>query len=153
MTDIYRTALSSARNSFSRAKMTLRKAEADVERLRGEMSQLRRTITALAAQCSEEPAVDPLGITEACAEVMHSTIFTMSTGEVVSRLADNGFDTASQKNIRASAHAILARLATKGEITKVAYQGKVCWRGPRYDKEQDATVGPIFDGKEDEVEG
>jgi hypothetical protein len=145
MTDIYRNALHAARASFRETSRALRKAEADVERLQNEINQLRRTITALAAQCSEEPDVDPMGITEACAEVMRATIFTLSTSEVVERLADSGFDTASQKNIRASAHAILNRLAIKGEITKVSHDGKICWRGPQYNKEQDTTAGgPIF---------
>ena len=150
MTEVYRTALKTARDSFSRATVAFAVAQAEVVRLQGEMNQLRRTITALAAQCSEEPAIDPLGITEACAEVMKSTIYTLSTGEVVGRLVDIGFDTASQKNVRASAHAILTRLSIKGEITKVSQDGKVCWRGPRYNEEKDAVVGPIFDGEDDE---
>jgi hypothetical protein len=149
MKDIYRTALSAARTSFLQASLALEKAKSDVERLQGEMNQLRRTITALAAQCSEEPEIDPMGITEACVGVMKSTIYTLSTFEVVRRLADVGFDTASQKNARASAHAILTRLASKGEITKVSHDGKVCWRGPNYDEEKDAKEGPVFDGQED----
>jgi hypothetical protein len=93
--------------------------------------------------CSEEPAIDTLGITEACLEVMDSEKGTLATMEVVAELELRGFDVLTQKNAAASVHAILSRLAKKGRIVKVepptALEGKsvVLWRGPNFDPKYD----------------
>lgn len=99
------------------------------------MALLRRTITALAAMCSEDPALDKLGITEAVSEAMEDTPFTVSTGGVIAILDSMGFELETQKNAAASVHAVLTRLAEKGKITKITDEkdNSVKWRGPNYD--------------------
>lgn len=133
--EIYRSALKEARTSFDSATKRLDEIEKEAVRRRKEISQLRRTITALAAQCSEDPWSDALGITESCAEVMASTVFEMSTQDVLKSLENMGFDMASQKNAPASVHAVLSRLASKGKIEKISKEDSntVMWRGPNYD--------------------
>jgi hypothetical protein len=136
-TEIYRAALKEARASFGNATKRLRQIEVEAVSRRKEISQLRRTITALAAQCSEDPWSDALGITESCAEVMEEVIFEMSTQDVVKSLEDIGFDMSSQKSAAASVHAVLTRLALKGKIEKITSEdnNSVTWRGPSYDPE------------------
>jgi hypothetical protein len=131
----YLIALKSARSSFDLAARALVEAEIEARKRKQEMSLLRRTITALAAQCSEEPWADPLGITETCSEVMETVPYEMSTQDVVKRLEEMGFDTASQKNAAASVHTVLSRLAEKGKIQKITNDdGKAAgWRGQNYD--------------------
>jgi len=132
--DIYRNALKEARSSFSSSTQRLRKIEAEAEELRLKLTRLRRTITALAAQCSEAPSIDALGITDSCLEVMENTPYMLSTTDVVKNLEEMGFDLASQKNISASVHAILTRLAEKDKIKKVQYDDtkSVMWTGPKF---------------------
>jgi Fe2+ or Zn2+ uptake regulation protein len=133
--DTYKGALKEARSSFNTSTQRLQKIEAEAEELRLKLTRLRRTITALAAQCSESPSIDALGITESCLEVMESTQYKMSTTDVVKGLEEMGFDLASQKNAAASVHAILTRLAEKERIKKIAgYDAKsVMWSGPKFD--------------------
>jgi hypothetical protein len=114
----------------------LRKIQLESNELTLKIAKLRRTITALAAQCSDEaPWADPLGITDACMEAMENTPFAMSTTDVVKALEDMGFDLHSQKNAAASVHAILSRLAEKEKIQKILADDNktVTWRGPNYD--------------------
>ena len=131
----YRAALKEARQSFDKA--TKRLTEIDIESfyLKQEMDRLRRTITALAAMCSENPLFDNLGITESCLEVMETENGTVTTADVVNALEARGFDLTSQKNPSASVHAILSRLANKGKIEKIREEdgNGVVWRGPNYD--------------------
>lgn len=130
----YRSALTQARTSFDKAKKRLDEITRESHRLNREMGGLRRTITALAAMCSEEPWNDSMGITEACTEVMEAEILEVSTQDVVREIENLGFDMASQKNAAASVHAILSRLAEKGKIQKIMDDEKnITWRGPQYD--------------------
>jgi hypothetical protein len=133
--ELYRAALKEARASFDSATRRLGDIESEAVRRRKEISQLRRTITALAAQCSEDPWSDALGITESCAEVMDEAIWEMSTQDVVRALENRGFDLASQKNAAASVHAVLSRLAEKKKIEKITKEENktTAWRGPNYD--------------------
>ena len=134
-TPTFKAALQDARDRFSKASVELHNAEFQVTNLKDELALLRRTITALAAMCSEDPRVDKLGITDACMEVMNDYPVTMSTNDVVAALESRGFDLASQKNAAASAHAVLSRLAKSGKITRVVEEkdDSVGWRGPNYD--------------------
>lgn len=135
----YRTALKEARASFNQATKRLDEIEKETRRVKSDISKLRRTITALAAMCSEEPMIDSLGITDSCIEVMREQDGTVSTMDVVKELEAKGFDLASQKNAPASVHAILSRLAGKGTIKKIeGDEGSVGWRGPNYDPDFDA---------------
>ena len=136
-TATYRAALKEARAEFDRATKRLAEITDEFDTLKDEISRLRRTITALAALCSEEPLIDSLGITECCTEVMQGEKRTLTTANVVQKLLDMGFDLASQKNISASVHAILSRLHRKGQIEKVVDResGAVSWRGPNYDSQ------------------
>ena len=130
----YKAALKEARVAFDRASERLAQISMESHRLTGEIARLRRTITALAALCSEEPGFDDLGITEACWEVMEREIFQVTTAEVVKTLENMGYDLSSQKNITASVHAILSRMAVQGKIEKVKdEEDKIAWRGPKYD--------------------
>lgn len=131
----YRAALKEARADFTRAKARLKSLSEESYAVMDEIARLRRTITALAAMCSEEPNIDNLGITEACTEVMQFHEQALTTADVVDKLGEMGFDTESQKNISASVHAILTRLATKGVIRReVDKQTRtVMWHGPNYD--------------------
>lgn len=137
----YRESLKEARSSFDQAKNRKHEITLELVRLNDDLVRLRRTITALAAMCSESPGFDKMGITDACIEVMENTCFSLSTSEVVDRIEEMGFDIASQKNANASVHAVLARLAKNNKITKIETVGdKVFWRGPKYDAKIDAGV-------------
>ena len=137
----YRAALTEARASFDQASDKLRQNEQESYQLKRDISRLRRTITALAAMCSEDPLMDNLGITDSCLAVMEEEERTVTTADVVQLLELRGFDLASQKNVNASVHAVLTRLANKGKITKVKIEENdsdaVAWRGPKYDVEFD----------------
>jgi hypothetical protein len=130
----FKAALREARDKFIKSDSELSQAEHRVLTLKDELVRLRRTITALAAMCSEDPRVDKLGITDACMEVMQEYPVTMSTNDVVGALESRGFDLASQKNAAASVHAVLSRLAKSGKITRVTdtKDDSVNWRGPNY---------------------
>jgi hypothetical protein len=136
--ETYKTALKEARASFSSATERLQKIQAESQGLSLKIGKLRRTITALAAMCSEGPWTDPLGITESCMEVMESAPIEMSTTDVVKALDEMGFDLASQKNASASVHAVLSRLAEKEKIQKISGDNNkaVTWRGPNYDPDE-----------------
>jgi hypothetical protein len=136
-TPTFKAALKEARDKFAAATSELGKVELRALHLKNEIGRLRRTITALAAMCSEDPRIDKLGITEACTEVMEDYPVSMTTGDVVGALESRGFDLASQKNAAASVHAVLTRLAKSEKITKVGDGDKVIWRGPNYDKKID----------------
>jgi hypothetical protein len=139
----YRSALQEARASFDQSTKRLREIGDEAYLLNGEIGRLRRTITALAAMCSEEPMIDSLGITESCLEVMQAEKGTLNTAEVVRALEARGFDLASQKNATASVHAILSRLARKGKIQKIEADTTekkiVFWRGPNFDPEYEGV--------------
>jgi hypothetical protein len=129
----YRAALKEARDAFDRATARLDELGDEAYVLRNDIDRLRRTITALAAMCSEEPFIDNLGITDSCMEVMTATTDTITSNDVVKALEDRGFDLAAQKNAAASVHAILSRLAKRGKIEKIPQAGgTVVWKGPNY---------------------
>jgi hypothetical protein len=131
--ETYRTALKEARIDFDKSKERLHKAQFEASNMNAKIAKLRRTITALAAMCSETPWADPLGITDSCLEVMEATPYQLATNEVVRSLEEMGFELTSQKNAAASVHSILSRLADKGKIEKVMDGEKVSWKGPNYD--------------------
>jgi predicted nuclease with TOPRIM domain len=141
----YRDSLKEARSSFKAAKKRKGEITFELNRLNEELSRLRRTITALAAMCSESTSFDKLGITDMCLEVMESTPFSMTTQEVVDLLEDSGYDINSQKNANASVHAVLTRLAKNEKLTKVGDGDKVKWRGPSYDKKIDDGLYEVTD--------
>jgi hypothetical protein len=136
--EVYRAALTEARASFD--SKTKRRAEIQMEQydLDKDLVRLRRTITALAAMCSESPWLDPLGITESCSKIMEVEKAELTTQEVMKKLEDIGFDLSSQKNPAASVHAVLSRLAAKEKIWKIQKaDDEVVWRGPHYDADDD----------------
>ncbi len=135
--ETFRAALREARASFDRATKRLREISLEKFRLDNEVTRLRRTITALAAMCTESPWADARGITEACAEVMETEPSEVSTQDVVKNLEELGFDIASQKNAAASVHSVLSRLAEKGKIQKITNEETkaISWRGPHYTNE------------------
>lgn len=127
----YRTALKEARASYDKARDRLIDIEVESRTLNEEVAKLKRTITALAAMCSESPNVDKLGITDACVEAIQLFHWPVSTSEVVIGLDTLGFDMQSQKNANASVHAILSRLAKDGKIKKIEEKDQpVKWLGP-----------------------
>lgn len=136
--------------SFDASRDQLIDAKKSQARLEQEIANLRKTITALSALCSEEPGIDKLGITDSVVEAMSTTPFSWTTSEVVMTLDSMGFDLSSQKNAQASVHAILARLAQKGKLTRVKDAKKNEhgspweWRGPQYDAEEDLKLGFCF---------
>jgi regulator of replication initiation timing len=138
----YRAALKEARAEWDRITKRLYDLSFESTQLNLEATKLRRTITALAAMCSEEPFIDKLGITDSCMEVMTTITTTATTNDVVRGLERMGFDIESQKNIAASVHSILSRLAKKGKIQKIQSEGSdaVEWRGPNYDPDFDRIV-------------
>lgn len=132
-TATYKAALKEARAAFDKAQEGLWEAQIQVVNLTDELSRLRRTITALAALCSEEPGLDDLGITESCMEVMEYQREAVTTADVVSALELMGFDIKAQKNASASVHAVLTRLAKRGKISREETEGGVVrWKGPNY---------------------
>jgi hypothetical protein len=133
----YRLALKEARNAFNRATRRLNEINLEQYELTDEVTRLRKTITALAALCSEAPFSDALGITESCMEVMTAERGSVSTQSVLKTLESIGFDISGQKNAAASVHSVLSRLATKGKIQKIEDGGSVTWRGPNYDEKSD----------------
>jgi hypothetical protein len=128
----FRAALREARASFDNGSAERGKLTSRVFRLDSDLALLRRTITALAAMCSESPWLDPLGITESCAEIMEIEEDELTTQGVMKKLEYIGFDLSSQKNPAASVHSVLSRLAGKGKITKSEEGAEVTWRGPKY---------------------
>lgn len=150
-TATYKAALKEARTAFDKTTKRLTEISREASALKSEVTRLRQTITALAALCSESPGFDKFGITEACMEVMDTVSHTVSTADVVKQLDSMGFEIASQKNVAASVHAVLTRLADKGKITKIAAhttdldtdvegENVIGWRGPNYDPEMDAIL-------------
>lgn len=135
-TSTYKAALKEARTAYEKAFQRLSEISAEGSRLTDEIKRLKRTITALAALCSESPGFDDLGITDACTEVMEVEKGMVSTMDVVNALEAMGFDLASQKNPQASVHAILTRMANKGKIQRVATAGNeiVYWTGPNFEE-------------------
>jgi hypothetical protein len=130
----YKAALKEARNAFHVAAERMAELSRESNRLAGEIARLRRTITALAALCSEEPGFDDLGITDVVSELMEREELELTSADVVKELESMGFDLSSQKNANASVHAILSRMATQGKIKKVIGEDRtVSWRGPKYD--------------------
>lgn len=130
----YRTALKEARADFQNSTERLQRAQNEALEMTQKIAKLRRTITALAAMCSETPWGDPLGITDSCLEVMETARYEMSTTDVVRRLEEMGFELGSQKNIAASVHSVLSRLAEKEKIEKVvSHDNRVSWKGPNFD--------------------
>ncbi|MGA2902662.1 MAG: hypothetical protein ABSD98_02440 [Candidatus Korobacteraceae bacterium] len=139
----YKAALKEARIAFDKTTKRLAEISVEANALKGEVTRLRQTITALAALCSESPGFDEFGITDACIEVMENISGTISSAGVVKWLNSMGFEIASQKNVAASVHAVLTRLANKGKITKIVDKdGKnvIGWRGPNYDPEMDSVL-------------
>lgn len=131
--EAYRIALKRARAEFDGATSRLLSITLESQRLGAQIGKLKRTITALAAMCSESPWLDALGITDSCLEVMETETEELTTNEVIRKLEGMGFDLSSQKNPAASVHAILSRLATQEKITKVTSEdGSVTWQGPNY---------------------
>jgi hypothetical protein len=143
----YATALRNARETFDGVKKKLKDLADEQTKLGEEQDRLRKTITALAAMCSEDPGLDQLGITDSVMETMSFTPLSWTTGEVLAALEGKGFDVKSQKNPQASVHAVLARLAQQGKITRIANAKKNSqgnpweWRGPQYDAGKDAKAG------------
>jgi len=135
----YRSALKEARLAFERTSSRLLDINLEAYKLTDEISRLRKTITALAALCSEAPFSDVMGITEACVEVMTAERGTVSTQSVLKALESIGFDISAQKNAAASVHSVLTRLSEKGKIEKISDEGvgSVTWRGPNYDPKTD----------------
>jgi predicted nuclease with TOPRIM domain len=133
--EVYREALKEARSSFDSATARLKAIAKETAELESKVARLRRTITALAAMCSESPGIDALGITDACMEAMSDIPWEMTTQDVLRGLEEMGFDLASQKNAAASVHAILSRLAEKGKIQKKLGDDNktVAWLGPDFD--------------------
>jgi Cdc6-like AAA superfamily ATPase len=134
--ETYRVALKEARAAFLSATNRLDQIKYEEYILNKDIGKLRRTITALAAMCSESAGFDDFGITDAVAEVMEAEQSAITSAGVVQRLEALGFDIASQKNASASVHAVLKRLATKGTITKeTTEKGGIVWKGPKFDPE------------------
>jgi hypothetical protein len=126
--------LKEARAAFNKASDKLLEISQESHKLENEISRLRRTITALAAMCSESPGFDDLGITDSVMEVMETETSEVTSADVVEALSAMGFDLASHKNVQASVHAILSRLAHRGKIVKVVNEETkvISWRGPKY---------------------
>ena len=147
---LYREALAKARESFDRSTSEMEENKKAQARLEFEIANLRKTITALAAMCSEEPGIDKLGITDSVMSVLQETPYSWSTGEIVNALDAMGFDLSSQKNAAASVHAVLSRLAQRGKITRVPAgdaaknaTGMLEWRGPQYSAQADSELIPF----------
>jgi len=139
----FRAALKDARAAFEEKSTRLGAIEMEASTLKVEILKLRRSITALAPLCSEDPRVDKLGITDVCIEAMNIIPDTVSTADVVRWIEMYGYDISSQKNADASVHAILSRLADKGTIKKILIAGEnggVRWRGPNYDENTETGI-------------
>lgn len=137
----FKASLREARTLFDKETKELGELERRVYWLKDDLSKLRRTITALAMTCSEEPWADALGIRDSCVEVMTVELVTVTTAEVTRKLEAMGFDLSSQKNAAASVHKVLDRLADKGEIQKVEEDNNtIKWRGPNYDEEYEKSL-------------
>jgi len=133
----YRTALRSAREAFLKTNERLQAIQEEQVSLANELVQLRRTISALSALCSEEPALDKLGITSSCEQVMEAATAIMTTKDVIDALDQLGFDLASQKNAMASVHSVLTRMAGAKKIEKTTLGSQTAWKGPNFDPDSD----------------
>jgi len=117
--DAFGTALEEARRKLDDKRREREEAQATVERLDQEMIQLRRIIVGLSAFRGEEPALEEMGITDACRKVMASAKKHLTLAQIKDGLAYLGFDLTTQKNPDASVMAVLSRLADKKEIRKM----------------------------------
>ena len=89
--------------------------------------------------CSENSRFDDFGITDAVKQAMASERTLVTTNDVIQKLVEIGFDIKSQKNVQASVHTILQRLAVRELIERVEDDGKaVKWKGPKYDPDYDS---------------
>jgi hypothetical protein len=134
-TATYRKALTEAREQF-RASTGRRDAlQRELTQTEDEIARLRRTITALSAMCSEDSIFDDFGITGAVKEAMAKERTLVTTNDVIQKLLEIGFDIKSQKNVQASVHTVLQRLANRELIERVEDDGKIVkWKGPKYDE-------------------
>jgi hypothetical protein len=132
-TTTFMMSLKAARLSFASATLRLKALVDEQASLQEDVIRLRRTIAALSAMCSESPALDNLGITDSCAQVMEAAMDTMTTKNVVRALDAMGFDLASQKNATALVHSVLARLALTEKIERTSSGSEIVWKGPNYD--------------------
>ena len=133
-TATYRKALQEAREQFRASTERRNTLQRELMHTEEEMARLRRTITALSAMCSEHSTFDDFGITGAVKEAMAKERTLVTTNDVIQKLLEIGFDIKSQKNVQASVHTILQRLATRELIERVEDDRKtVRWKGPKYD--------------------
>ena len=140
-TTTFKDALKAARAAYEKGRRRLEQIEHETWTLQDDMAKLKRTITALAAMCTEDPGLDEMGITEACLEVMAVARGALTTAQVVEKLEALGFDTSAQKNGPASVHAVLGRLSVrqKDKIKKVtdSEDKLIRWTGPQFDPTYD----------------
>jgi len=129
----YLKALDEARQQFKAVTERQTLLQSQLVETTNEIGRLRRTITALSAICSENATFDDLRITVAVTEVMTEERALVTTADVVQRLEEIGFDITSQKNVRASVHTILQRLARRQLIERVDYEKTIRWKGPKYE--------------------
>jgi hypothetical protein len=136
----YRKALKEAREQFRASTARRSTLQFQLIETEDEIARLRRTIAALSAMCSEHSLLDDVGITDAIKEVMAKERRLVSTNDVILRLVEIGFDIKSQKNVQASTHTVLQRLAKRELIERVEGEGKaVKWKGQKYDPDYDSV--------------
>ena len=129
----YRNALEEAREQFKVSTERQNLLRVQLMATESDVARLRRTITALAAMCSEPSTFDDLGLTDAVKEVMTKEPVLVTTTDVVQKVEEIGFDVKSQKNVQASVHTILQRLCKRELIQRVEDDGRtVRWKGPKY---------------------
>lgn len=134
----YELALKHARQELELLAVEEKESEERGVRRRERIAHLRRTVTALAALCDQPADIEAIGITEACLTVMMAARRALTTAEVEAKIAELGFDVASQNNPKASVNAVLNRLASAGKISKELSSagandaGVITWRGPYF---------------------
>jgi len=127
---MYNVALQHAKEDLEQALGEQSRLEERASELKEAITTLRRVVAGLADLLGEPSELSDLGITEACATVMNSAEYLLTTKDVLERLAALGFDLSSQKNAAASVGAILMRMQGAGKIRRVSMNGKPYWLGP-----------------------
>jgi hypothetical protein len=93
-------------------------------------AQLKETISALQALCSEPPDINALSLSDAIRFMIRSTQGGLSRTGIRDKLDEMGYDLKKFKNPLASIHTACDRMVDSGEFVKMATDEKKVEAGP-----------------------
>jgi hypothetical protein len=123
---------------IANARDELASLEAQREGIDARILRLKRIIIAASPMVEDgnsaltaafQKEMDALGITEHCREILKGTRRALTPLQIRAALSASGTDLTRQKNIMASIHTVMKRLAAKGEvIVETAPDGGTAYR-------------------------